>query len=57
MQQRHEKEQQLLAQLEEAAKLHRDECTACKVRREVEAKAKKEAVEEEERKRKTMEYL
>jgi len=62
MQWRHEEEQQLLAQLEEAAKLRWAERTAQKARREVEAKAKEEAkrqrvVEEEERKRRTMEYL
>ena len=62
MQQRHEEEQQLLAQLEEAAKLHWAECAAQKARREAEAKAKEEAkrqrvAEEEERKKKTMEYL
>jgi len=62
MQQRHKKEQQLLAQLEEVAKLHRAECVAQKARREAEAKAKEEAerqrvVEEEEMKRRTMEYL
>jgi len=34
--------QQLLAQLEEAVKLHRAECVAQKARREAEAKAKKE---------------
>ena len=62
MQWRHEEEQQLLAQLEEAAKLHWAECMAQKARREVEAKAKEEAerqrvAEEEERKKRTMEYL
>jgi len=62
MQQRHEEEQWLLVQLEEAAKLHRAEHIAQKARREVEAKAKEEAkrqriVEEEERKKRTMEYL
>jgi len=62
MQWRHEEEQQLLAQLEEAAKLRWAERTAQKARREAEAKAKEEAerqrvVEEEERKRRTMEYL
>ena len=62
MQWRHEEEQQLLAQLEEAAKLHWAERMAQKARREAEAKAKKEAerqkvVEEEERKKRTMEYL
>jgi len=62
MQWRHEEEQQLLAQLEKAAKLRRAECMAQKARREAEAKAKEEAkrqrvAEEEERKKKTMEYL
>jgi len=62
MQQRHEEEQQLLAQLEEVAKLRRAEHAAQKARREVEANAKEEAerqrvAEEEERKKRTMEYL
>jgi len=62
MQWRHEEEQQLLAQLEEAAKLRRAERAAQKARREVEAKAKEEAerqrvAEEEERKKRTREYL
>ena len=62
MQQRHKEEQRLLVQLEEAAKLRWAEHTAQKARREVEEKAQKEAekqrvVEEEERKRRTMEYL
>ena len=62
MQQRHEEQQQLLAQLEEAATLHRAERMAQKARREAEAKAKEKAerqrvVEEEERKKRTMEYL
>jgi len=62
MQQRHEEEEQLLAQLEEAAKLCRAERTAQKARRKAEAKAKKEAerqrvAEKEERKKRTMEYL
>jgi len=62
MQQRHEEEQQLLAQLEEAAKLRQAEHVAQEARREVEAKAKKEAkrqrvAEEEKRKKRTMEYL
>ena len=61
-QRRHEEEQQLLAQLEEAAKLCRTEHTAQKARREAEAKAKKETerqrvAEEEKRKKRTMEYL
>jgi len=43
MQQKHEEEQRLLAQLEEAAKLRQAECVAQKARREVEAKAKEEA--------------
>jgi len=59
---RHEKEQQLLTQLEEVVKLRWAEHAAQKARREAEAKAKKEAerqrvVEEEERKKRTMEYL
>jgi len=62
MQQRHEEKEQLLAQLEEAAKLHQAECMAQKARREVEAKAKEEAkrqrvAEEEKRKKRMMEYL
>jgi len=62
MQRRHEEEQWLLAQLEEAAKLCQAKRAAQKARREVEAKAKEEAerqrvVKEEERKRRTMEYL
>ena len=42
IQRRHEEEQQLLAQLEEAAKLHWAERAAQKARREAEAKAKEE---------------
>ena len=62
MQWRHEKEQRLLVQLEEAAKLHQAEHVAQKARREVEEKAQEEAerqrvVEEEERKRRMVEYL
>ena len=62
MQQRHEEEQRLLVQLEEAAKLHRAEHTAQKARREAEEKAwekaeKQRVAEEEERNRRTMEYL
>jgi len=62
MQWRHEEEQRLLAQLEEAAKLRQAKRAAQKARREAEAKAKKEAkrqrvAEEEKRKRRTMEYL
>jgi len=62
MQRRHEEEQWLLVQLEEAAKLHRVERAAQKARREVKEKAREEAekqrvVKEEERKRRMMEYL
>ena len=62
MQQRHEEEEQLLAQLEEAVKLHQAERIAQKARREAEEKAHEEAerqrvVEEKERKRRTVEYL
>ena len=62
MQWRHEKEQQLLVQLEEAAKLCQAKRVAQKARREAEAKAKEEAerqrvAEEEKRKKRTMEYL
>jgi len=62
MQRRHKEEQQLLAQLEKAAKLCQAERAAQKARREAEAKAKEEAerqrvAEEEERKKRTMEYL
>ena len=58
----HEEKQQSLLQLQEAAKACHAEHTAQKARREVEAKAKKEAerqrvVEEKERKKRTMEYL
>jgi len=62
MQQRHEEEQRLLVQLEEAAKLYRAEHAAQKARREVEEKAQEKAkrqkvVEKEERKRRMMMYL
>ena len=62
MQRRHEEEQQLLVQLEEAAKLHRAEHAAQKARREAEEKAWEKAkrqrvAEEEKRKRRMMEYL
>jgi len=43
MQQRHEEEQQLLLQLEEAVRLYWAECAAQKARREVEEKAQEEA--------------
>ena len=62
MQWRHEEQQQLLTQLEKAAKLHRAERAAQKARKEAEEKAWEEAerqraADEEERKRRTMEYL
>ena len=62
MQWRHEEEQWLLVQLEEAAKLCWTECVAQKARREAEEKAKKEVesqrvVEKKKRKRRTVEYL
>jgi len=62
MQWRHEKEQQLLAQLEEVAKLYQAEHMAQKARRKAEKKAQEEAerqrvAEEEERKRRMMKYL
>ena len=61
MQQRHEEEQQLLTQLEEAAKLRWAERAAQKARREAEEKAQEEAerqrVAEKERKRRMIEYL
>jgi len=62
MQRRHEEQQQLLAQLEEVVKLCQAECAAQKARREAKAKAKEEAerqrvAKEEERKKRTMEYL
>ena len=62
MQRRHKEEQQLLAQLEEVVKLRWAERMAQKARRKAEAKAKEEAerqrvAEEEERKKRTMEYL
>ena len=43
MQQQHEEEQQSLLQLQEVVEAHRAERTAQKARREVKAKAKKEA--------------
>jgi len=62
MQRRHEEEQQSLLQLQEAAEARCAERAAQKARREAEAKAKEEAerlrvAEEEERKKRTMEYL
>jgi len=62
MQGRHEEEQWLLVQLEEAAKLRWAKRAAQKARREAEAKTKEEAerqriAEEKERKKRTMEYL
>ena len=62
MQQRHKKEQRLLTQLEEAAKLCWAERMAQKTRRKAEEKAQEEAerqraVGEEKRKRRMMVYL
>ena len=62
MQQQHEEEQQSLLRLQEATEAHRVEHAAQKFRRKAEAKAKEEAerqrvAEEEERKKRTMEYL
>ena len=62
MQQWHEKKQQSILQLQEAVEACRAECAAQKAKREVEAKAKEEAkrqrvAEEEERKKRTVEYL
>ena len=62
IQQRHKKEQRLLAQLEEAVKLHQAEHVAQKARREVEKKAHEKAerqrvAEKEERKKRIVEYL
>jgi len=57
---RHEEQQQILLQLEEVARLCQTECMAQKARRKAEEKAWKEAervVEEEERKKRTMEYF
>ena len=62
MQRRYEKEQRSLLQLQEAVEACHAERVAQKARREVEAKAKKVAewqrvAEEEERKKKLVEYL
>ena len=61
IQRRHEEEQQLQAQLEEAAEAFHVECAAQKVRKVVEAKARKKAKKkrlvEEKKKKKQMEYL
>jgi len=62
MQQRYEEQQQSLLQLQKAVEACYVECMAQKARREVEAKAKEEAkrqrvAEEEERKKRTVEYL
>ena len=57
---RHEEQQQILLQLEEVARLCQAECMAQKARRKAEEKVWEEAervVEEEERKRRTMEYF
>ena len=62
MQRRHEEELLFLLQLQKAAEARHAECAAWKARREVEARAKEEAerqrvAEEEERKKRTREYL
>jgi len=62
MQWRHEEEQRLLTQLEDAAKLRQAEHIAQKARKEAEEKTREEAkrqrvAEEEERKKRMMEYL
>ena len=62
MQWRHEEEQKSLLWLQEVAEARCAEHVAQKARREAEAKAKEEAkrqriAEEEERKKRTMEYL
>ena len=62
MQQRHKEEQKLLLQLKEVTRLRQAEHMAQKARREVEEKAWEEAerqrvAEEEERKRRMVEYL
>ena len=57
MQQRHEKEQWLLVQLEEAAKLCWAEHMAQKARREAEEIERQKVAEEEERKKRMIEYL
>ena len=62
MQRRHKKEQRSLLRLQEAAEACCAERAAQKARREAKAKAKEEAkrqrvAEEEERKKRTMEYL
>jgi len=62
MQRRHKEEQRSLLRLQEAAEARCAERAAQKARREAEAKAKEEAerqwvVEEEERKKRTVEYL
>ena len=62
MQRRHEEEQQSLLQLQKAVEACRAERAAQKARRGAEARAKEEAerqrvAEEEERKKRTVEYL
>ena len=62
MQRQHEEEQQSLLRLQKAAEAYCAECAAQKARREAEAKAKEEAkrqrvAEEEERKKRMVEYL
>jgi len=62
IQQRYRKEQQLLLQLEEAARLHWAKHIAQKARREVEEKAQEKTerqrvAEKEEKKKRILEYL
>jgi len=62
MQWRYKKQQQLLIQLKEVAKLHQAKCMAQRARREVETKTREEAerrkvVKEKEKKKRTLEYL
>jgi len=62
MQQRYEKEQQLLVQLEEVVKLCWAECMAQKARRKAEEKTREKAerkrvIEEKKKKRRMMEYF
>jgi len=57
MQWRHEEEQQLLIQLEEAAKLCWTEHVAQKARREAEKAKRQRVVKEKKKKKKTLEYL
>jgi len=57
MQWRYEEEEQLLIQLEEAAKLCWAEHVAQKARREAEKAKRQKVAEEKKKKKKTLEYL